>query len=119
MPVKGKRKSVLPLREDDKLMERDEPPLGSLQARILKKLDVLKADAFGYRVLVELMREKRVDPAQVYTSIRKMVDKKYIEQTGTRAEGRGPPQKIYKLTDAGREALKLTKEYHKTLSDYL
>lgn len=121
MPVKRKQKSVLPLRRDDKLMTRDEPPLGSLQAKILKKLDLLKSEAFGYRVLVDLMQESQqyVDPAQVYTSIRKMLDKGYVEQTGTRAEGRGPPQKIYRLTEAGREALRITKEYHRSLSNYL
>jgi len=51
--------------------------------------------------------------------IRKVVDKGYGEQAGTRAEGRRPPQKIHNRTEARREALRLTKEYHRSLSNYL
>ena len=126
MPMKRIR-GVTARRTDDQLMLRDEPPLGSLQAKILKKLDLLKAEAFGYRVLVELLRERElaregryyIDPAQVYSSMRKMVEKGYIEQVGTKIEKRGPPQKIYRLTESGRAALKITKAYHQALGEYL
>jgi DNA-binding PadR family transcriptional regulator len=119
--MKRRTKIVSARRADDEFMIRDEPPLGSLQARTLKKLDMLKADAFGYRVLTELMQDsgQYMDPAQVYSAIRKMLEKGYIEAVGTRIERRGPPQKIYKLTEAGRAALKMTKAYHKALSESL
>jgi len=122
MPVKQKKVAVAPRRADDMARTRDQPPLGSLQAKILKQLAKLGKDAYAYRVLGQLMREKQgyIDPAQVYTSMRSMSERKLIEALPEpRYDSRGPPQKIYKVTAAGREALRLTKAYHKALFDYL
>ena len=99
----------------------DEPPLGHLQALILDKLDELGTDAFGYRVLEELSLEAGnawIDPATVYGTLRSLKGKhRYIEKVGTRVSPRGgPPMKIYRVTQAGRAALKATWAHHRALT---
>jgi DNA-binding PadR family transcriptional regulator len=102
----------------------DEPPLGHLQALIMKKLDDLGSEAFGYNVLEQLSLETGVwiDPSQIYSAIRRLVseEKKYIELIETRpSPDGGPPLKIYKLSAAGRAALKATLAHHRAVAEYL
>lgn len=103
----------------------DDPPIGHLQAVILKKLDDLGRDAFGYNVLEELSIECGVwiDHSQIYSSIRKLLKRDpepFIEHVETRpsADG-GPPLKVYRLTAAGRVALKTTAAHHQAVGEYL
>ncbi len=104
MPIKTHKIGVLSSRAKQTVPLLDEPPLGHLQALILKKLDDLGSEAFGYNVLEQLSLQTLVwiDPSQIYSSIRRMVseEKKYIELVEERKspEG-GPPLKIYKLSD--------------------
>ena len=98
--------------------------MGHLQAIILKKLDQLGEEAFGFNVVEKLSLETGVwiDPSQVYASIRKLLDekKKFIEHVDTRrSEDGGPPLKIYKLTAAGRAALKSVAAHHQAVADYI
>lgn len=123
MPVKQK-KSRGPERSTNRVLELKEPPMGYLQAVILKKLDQLGDDAFGYKVLEELMLDtgEWIDPSQVYGSMRKMMDekRKFIEYVGTRrSPDGGPPLKIYRVTAAGRAAIKAAGAHHRALADYL
>jgi len=102
----------------------DEPPLGHLQALILKKVSELGSEAYGYRILTELCKDTKVwiDVSQIYGGLRRLSadDKKYVELVGERpSEGGGPPMKIYKLTAAGRAALKATAAHYKALAKYL
>jgi DNA-binding PadR family transcriptional regulator len=102
----------------------DEPPLGHLQALILKKLDELGSEAFGYNVLEQLSLETLVwiDPSAIYSAIRRMSseEKGYIELVEERKSPQGgPPLKIYKLTAAGRAALKTTTEHYRAVANYL
>lgn len=99
-------------------------PLGALQAIVLKKLDELGDDAFGFKVLETLIYESGhwFDPSLVYATIRKLADKKrpLIEQTGTRpSPNGGPPVKIFKVTAAGRALLKETTVYYRALTEIL
>src|SRR5690349_22052488 len=88
----------------------DDPVLGHLQALVLKKLDELGPDAFGYNVLQQLSIDcgAWIDHSQIYSAIRRFLDKDppLIEHIDTRPQKRGPPLKIYKLTPAGRAVLK-------------
>jgi DNA-binding PadR family transcriptional regulator len=101
----------------------DEAPLGHLQALVLKKLDDLKSEAFGYNVLEQLSIDSGVwiDHSQIYTTIRRFLDRKpaLIEKVAERAQPRGPKLKIYKLTAAGRAALKSTTAHYRAVADYL
>jgi DNA-binding PadR family transcriptional regulator len=123
MPVKTNRLELLSSRASQDVPLLDDPPVGHLQAIVLKKLDELGKEAFGFNVLEQLSLETGVwiDPSQVYASIRKLVnDKGYIEHVETRrSQEGGPPLKIYKLTAAGRAALKTVAAHHQAVADYL
>jgi DNA-binding PadR family transcriptional regulator len=103
----------------------DDPPVGHLQAIILKKLDELGRDAFGYNVLEQLSLESGVwmDHSQIYSTIRKLLGKQpdaFIEHVETRpSQDGGPPFKVYKLTAAGRAALKATAAHHTAVAEFL
>jgi DNA-binding PadR family transcriptional regulator len=99
----------------------DEPPVGHLQALVLHKLDRLGKNAYGYKVLEGLSIDSGVwiDHVQIYTTIRKLLDKELIELAETRPQKGGPPVKVYKLTAAGRAALKAVTAHHTALADQL
>jgi DNA-binding PadR family transcriptional regulator len=92
-----------------------------LQAYILQKTDEL-GETFGYKLLEEMISEtgEWFDPSLVYGSLRKLAKQKFLEPTGTRAspEG-GPPLKMYRVTAAGRAAIKATAEYHRAVGTRL
>jgi DNA-binding PadR family transcriptional regulator len=124
MPVRKHKLGVLSSRAKQRVPLLDEPPLGHLQALILKKLDDLGSEAFGYNVLEQLSLETMVwiDPSQIYSSIRRMLsdEKAYIELVGERkSPDGGPPVKIYRLTKPGRAALDATAEHHQAMAAYL
>jgi DNA-binding PadR family transcriptional regulator len=123
MPIKTDNIADLTRRSDRKVLELDEPPLSHLQAIIAKKLDELGEVAFGYNVLEKLSREFGVwiDSSQVYTNIRKLnIDKDFIEHVTTRpVAGGGPAVKIYRLTTAGREALRSTAAHYRAVAEFL
>ena len=103
---------------------RGEPPLGALQAYILKKMDELGDEACGDKVFEEMMLEtgEWFNPSLVYGNIRKMADKKlkFLEFAGTRqSPDGGPPLKIYRVTAAGRAAIKTTASYYHAVADRL
>lgn len=122
MPVKTNRLEVLSSRASLDVPLLDDPPLGHLQAIVLKKLEELGKEAFGFNVLEMLSLETGVwiDPSQIYASIRKLVGKEYVEHVETRrSPDGGPPLKIYRLTAAGRAALKAVAVHHQAVADYL
>jgi len=124
MPVKLKKVGTLVGRPKKRMAFRDEPPLGALQAYILKKMDELGDEAFGYKVFEEMMLEtgERFNPSLVYGNIRKMADKelKFLEFAGMRpSPDGGPPLKIYRVTAAGRAAIKTTASYYHAVADRL
>lgn len=102
---------------------RDEPPLGSMRGKVLLKVLQLRSEAYGYKVLEGLMEDARdskawIDPAQVYTSLKKLLDVNYIEKAdSSRVEKRGPPAKVYRVTREGLAALQATSDYHQMYAD--
>jgi DNA-binding PadR family transcriptional regulator len=122
MPIKTDKLGVLSRRANRSVVVLDEPPLSHLQALILKKLDDLGDEAYGYKVIEGLSLETGVwlDPSQVYTNIKKMSGKGFLAKPDVRQppEG-GPPVKVYKLTPAGRDALRSTAEHYQAVADYL
>ena len=124
MPVKLQKTGAFVRGPKKRIPSRVEPPLGALQAMVLKKMDELGDEAFGYKVLEELMLEtgEWFDPSLIYGTIRKLVDKDrgFIEYVGTRpSPDGGPPLKMYKMTAAGRAAIKATAAHHRALADFL
>src|SRR5262245_17224736 len=105
---------------------RNERPVGGLKASILMKIKRLGPDSFAYRILEELLRDSGnwIDASQVYQSLYKMgklapMGEKYVEEVDEKKEHRGPKQKIYGLTAAGKAALAATIAYHRQQADYL
>lgn len=124
MPVKLEKVGTLIRGPKKRIPSREEPPLGVLQAMILKKMDELGDEAFGFKALEALMLEtgEWFDPSLVYGSIRKLADKerKFLEPAGTRrSPDGGPPLKMYRVTAAGRAAIKATAAYHRAVADRL
>src|SRR5262249_5892953 len=124
MPVKLKKMGALVRGPKKRKAFRDEPPLGALQATILKRMDELGDEAFGYKGLEELRLEtgEWSDPSLVYGNIRKMADNghKFLESAGTRpSPDGGPPLKIYTVTAAGRAAIKSTAAYYRAVAERL
>jgi DNA-binding PadR family transcriptional regulator len=101
----------------------DDAPLGHLQALILKKMDELGRDAFGFNVVEQLSIESGawIDHSQVYTTIRRFLDREapLVELIETRPQPGAPPLKIYKLTAAGRAALRATAEHYQAVAERL
>ncbi len=102
----------------------DDPPLGHLQAIVLRKLYDLESDAYGLMVLQTLSLETGVwlDHSQIYSIIRKLgpKGKGLIKVKELREQqGKRPALKIYELTASGRAALTATAEHHKAVAAYL
>ena len=121
MIIAERTSGPLSRRADKHVPMLDDPPIGHLQALILKKLDYLGSEAIGYNALEELSLETGVwlDASQIYASIRKLAEKELIKQTGTRRQQAGPPLKVYEVTAPGRAALKATSAHHRAVADYL
>jgi DNA-binding PadR family transcriptional regulator len=98
-------------------------PIGWLKAKILKQLALLgEKQATGHNVLEILMKETGdwVDPGSVYGGIRMMAAEGLVEHVNwLPPTDRGPPMKLYKVTEAGHERLKATAEFHRRLGEYL
>src|SRR5262245_21621342 len=120
MPVKTKNYGTLSRRADRKVLILDEPEVGGpLPAVLLKKLDQLGDDAYGYKAIESLSMELGVwlDPSQSYQHIRTLAQKKLLRDPIYRpAPSGGPPMKIYKLSDAGHEALKDAAAHYRALA---
>lgn len=120
MPVKLKRKSAVA--KAAPRSAKPEAPLGVMKARVLKTLDLLKHDAFGYEVVKVLFANSKewIDPSQVYQIMRELRTAGLIEPAGVRPpSGRGPSMKIFRLTAAGRAALASSGEYYRAVGEYL
>jgi DNA-binding PadR family transcriptional regulator len=99
----------------------DAPPLGHLQAIIMRRFDDLGTEAYGFNVLEGLSLEYGVwiDQSQIYNAIRRLVADELIELAETRHQAGTPPLKIYHLTAAGRAALDATAAHHKAVAAFL
>lgn len=122
MPINTKQFANISSRSDLDIAMLDEPPLGHLQAIILKTLADLGDEACGYKVVEKLIRKTRVsiDASQIYASIRKFRTRRFVSRPIKRKSGEGgPPLKIYRITPAGRTALTVTAEHYRAVLSYL
>jgi DNA-binding PadR family transcriptional regulator len=100
----------------------DDPPMGHLQAVVLRTIARLGKDAYGYNVLETLCLENKcwLDHSQIYQIIRRLIKEKgYIELAETRKQASGAPLKIYRLTPDGKAALKACIAHHRATLEYL
>ena len=122
MPMKTSRLGKVSARTSQAAPLLDDPPVGHLQAVVLKQLDVLGRNAYGFKVIEEitLVTGVWIDASQVYAAIRKLEGKGFIELSERRrsADG-GPPLKVFKLTASGRAALKAVSAHHTALAEFL
>ena len=125
MPVKTHELAMLASRQNKYVPALDDPEIGHLQGLVLKTLEDLGSEAYGYNAVKYMSQHFGVwlDVSQIYTSIRKLLNKKpepLVELVAERASpDGGPPFKIYKLTSAGRAVLKSVGAHHRAVADYM
>ena len=85
----------------------DAPALTPAMHHIL--LALLEGDRHGYAIMqaIELISrgEMRLGPVTLYTSIKKLLDAKLIEETAERPDEDDERRRYYRLSSAGREAV--------------
>ena len=81
------------------------------QAMQLILMSLLAGDRHGYAIMLEIESltdgAVRVGPATLYTSIKKMLDARLIEESGERPDAQidDERRRYYRLTGAGRAAV--------------
>lgn len=87
--------------------KQDVPALTPAMHHIL--LALLDGDRHGYAIMqvVEVLShgEMRLGPGTLYTSIKKLLDARLIEESGQRPDEDDERRRYYRLSDAGREAV--------------
>ena len=85
----------------------DAPALTPAMHHIL--LALLEGDRHGYAIMqaIEVISrgEMRLGPGTLYTSIKKLLDAKLIEETDERPDEDDERRRYYRLSSAGREAV--------------
>ena len=112
----------LEIRVEHPVIWLDDPPLSRMQALVLRTIQSLGTEGYGQKVLRSLSHASGVfiDTSHVYTTIRKLAEKKLIKIHETRPqEGRRPALKVYKLTPLGLTALKTTAEHYQAVADFV
>ena len=83
------------------------PPLTPAMHHIL--LALLEGDRHGYAIMqaIEVISrgEMRLGPGTLYTSIKKLLDSKLIEESDERPDADDERRRYYRLSSAGREAV--------------
>jgi DNA-binding PadR family transcriptional regulator len=100
----------------------DEPPLGYVQFIVLNALEKLgPKKASGAAVIDKISSDLKgaVQPALIYTAIRKLAARKLIQDTGEVEPGTHPPRKLYKVTGAGTDARQATADHYKEMAAYI
>jgi PadR family transcriptional regulator PadR len=86
----------------------DYPERGWIQFLILRIL--YEKPTYGYQLLDELDIRScgchRLETGSIYTLLRRMEHRGLLESEWTRSETTGPGRRVYKVTEAGTEALK-------------
>lgn len=85
----------------------DAPALTPAMHHIL--LALLEGDRHGYAIMqaIEVISrgEMRLGPGTLYTSIKKLLDAKLIEETADRPDEDDERRRYYRLSSAGRESV--------------
>ena len=109
-------------RIDKKVYALDIPPLGHLQALILKTFELHGGESSGRGVIeyLCLVCGVLIDQPQVYSTIRKLAKRGLLLANGeVKEKRRGPPKIIYKLTEKGKDEIKETLRHYRELSEFL
>lgn len=120
----GERR-VLPPRSTRKTPLLDDPPMGHLQAIVLKSIAELGNEACGATVqkLLEVELGVRIDHSQIYASISKLNRRRpvpYVMVAGIQPSPvQGPPRQILVVTEAGRAAIAETAQHHDAVQSFL
>jgi DNA-binding PadR family transcriptional regulator len=93
------------------MTEGSEPrlPLSSAALHIL--LALAGADLHGYGIMLEIARQSegiyKLGPGTLYDNLRKLIHDGWVEELGPRQGDDDPRKRYYRLTDAGRDVLRM------------
>lgn len=72
-------------------------------------LSLLQGERHGYAIMqaIEALThgEMRLGPGTLYTTLRKLLDARLVEETGDRADAEDERRRYYRISQAGREAV--------------
>ena len=82
-------------------------PLSSATLHIL--LSLAGEDLHGYGVMQEVFRQSqgqyKLGPGTLYDNLQKLIERRFIQELGHRAEDDDPRRRYYRLTSRGRGVL--------------
>ena len=83
-------------------------PLSPAALHIL--LSLAGEDLHGYGIMQEVARQSggkyRIGPGTLYDNLQKMIERRWVEELGTRPADDDPRRRYYRLTSLGRGILK-------------
>jgi len=80
-------------------------PLSPAALHIL--LSLAGEDLHGYGIMQEVARRKyRIGPGTLYDNLQKMIERRWVEELGTRPADDDPRRRYYRLTARGRGILR-------------
>jgi DNA-binding PadR family transcriptional regulator len=82
-------------------------PLSPATLHIL--LSLAGADLHGYAIMQEVLRQSqgqyKLGPGTLYDNLQKLIERRFVEELGHRAEDDDPRRRYYRLTPRGRGVL--------------
>src|SRR6202007_788342 len=82
-------------------------PLSPATLHIL--LSLAGADLHGYGIMQEVWRQSqgqyKLGPGTLYDNLQKLIERRFVEELGHRAEDDDPRRRYYRLTSRGRAVL--------------
>jgi DNA-binding PadR family transcriptional regulator len=82
-------------------------PLSPATLHIL--LSLAGADLHGYGIMQEVLRQSqgqyKLGPGTLYDNLQKLIERRFVEELGHRAEDDDPRRRYYRLTSLGRGVL--------------
>jgi DNA-binding PadR family transcriptional regulator len=82
-------------------------PLSPATLHIL--LSLAGADLHGYAIMQEVLRQSqgqyKLGPGTLYDNLQKLIERRFVEELGHRAEDDDPRRRYYRLTSRGRAVL--------------
>ena len=82
-------------------------PLSSATLHIL--LSLAGDDLHGYGIMQEVLRQSqgqyKLGPGTLYDNLQKLIERRFLQELGQRAEDIDPRRRYYRLTSRGRRVL--------------
>jgi DNA-binding PadR family transcriptional regulator len=82
-------------------------PLSSATLHIL--LSLAGDDLHGYGIMQEVLRQSqgqyKLGPGTLYDNLQKLIERRFLQELGQRAEDADPRRRYYRLTSRGRRVL--------------